>query len=407
MSVYGHTLVDNNILKEWVKKLSITDLRFPQTGEAEIDAEIKQILSDQLHTFQESVSALTENDDWRYSLKNVSTMFLRSIFQISDNEIRIANFYECFIIPSDLQTKKRIIKGFDYLSFGGVVVNNNNTMVASIGEKSDLLWEIFYPYFIVEEDGMTTHTMANHEELMSLQIYDVMGEDIESIRHRVQEILLTCSVEHNLNFKIETLDFLLRDKGNDNFYSIQSLENCLEEIPLLYFNNAVGTSDIRLKYLSYYQVIEYFFIRCQHYALIDNIKNTHCLENNPLDHKLVKTVLDQYKKSLKEIESLILVLKRSIDINDLKNWINSQTSYQQIYCHSTNSCYKLDLSKPDDKIISKVAYRIYSFRCAIAHAKGDMEEYVAIPTQSNEILFEEMPLIRYVAIKVINKCSEK
>ena len=46
--------------------------------------------------------------------------------------------------------------------------------------------------------------------------------------------------------------------------------------------------------------------------------------------------------------------------------------------------YKIDISKDDKKIISGLVERVYGYRCSIAHAKGDVEEYIAIPSISKE-----------------------
>lgn len=43
--------------------------------------------------------------------------------------------------------------------------------VASIGEKSDLIWEVFYGYFVNEnEDGSIDHVYSNHEKYLSIQL---------------------------------------------------------------------------------------------------------------------------------------------------------------------------------------------------------------------------------------------
>lgn len=76
-----------------------------------------------------------------------------------------------------------------------------------------------------------------------------------------------------------------------------------------------------------------------------------------------------------------------------------------IYCRSQG--YKIDLSKEDKKIISNIVERVYGYRCSIAHAKGDVEEYIAIPNISRKIIAAEIPLVKYLAYEVIKNCSEK
>ena len=95
---------------------------------------------------------------------------------------------------------------------------------------------------------------------------------------------------------------------------------------------------------------------------------------------------------------------KSIDVSKFKNWINSNQKYQDSYCSS--EILKIDISKDDKKIIANLTERVYSYRCSIAHAKGDVEEYIAIPTLSNEKIAEEIPLLKYLAFAAIESCSE-
>jgi len=87
-----------------------------------------------------------------------------------------------------------------------------------------------------------------------------------------------------------------------------------------------------------------------------------------------------------------------------KTWINSNSEHFDIYCRSQG--YKIDLSKEDKKIISNIVERVYGYRCSIAHAKGDVEEYIAIPNISRKIIAAEIPLVKYLAYEVIKNCSE-
>ena len=166
-------------------------------------------------------------------------------------------------------------------------------------------------------------------------------------------------------------------------------------------SSANTTEDERFGFLSYYQVIEYFFVRAQNYYFLDKLKS---VDIHKVNHNELRKVLANYKKVTNEREALKLVLKGSIDIVKFKTWINLNTQYVDIYCNSQN--YKIDLSKDDKKIISNIAERVYAYRCSIAHAKGDVEEFIAIPSISKEIIAAESPLIKYLAYEVIRNCSE-
>ena len=56
-----------------------------------------------------------------------------------------------------------------------------------------------------------------------------------------------------------------------------------------------------------------------------------------------------------------------------------------------------------DHNVWNIGIRIYSYRCSIAHAKGDVDEYIAIPTMNNEDIATEIPLIKYIAFQVLKE----
>ena len=91
-------------------------------------------------------------------------------------------------------------------------------------------------------------------------------------------------------------------------------------------------------------------------------------------------------------------------MQNFKNWINSKTDYVETYINCVED--SIDIAKPDDKIISRIAERVYKYRCSIAHAKGDVEEYIAIPSVCQETIAAEIPLLKYLAYEVIKQWSE-
>ena len=118
----------------------------------------------------------------------------------------------------------------------------------------------------------------------------------------------------------------------------------------------------------------------------------------------LRKVLGDYRKVCNEREALGLVFSKAIDVARLKGWITSKKSFVDNYCDSPE--YKIDILKSDKKIISSLVERVYAYRCSIAHAKGDVEEYVAVPSLSRERIATELPLIQYLAFNVLAECSE-
>lgn len=405
MSLYGHTYININSLKRWVNSLSVDEIQSVDVGgyNLEIKDETKELLELQLQGFSECINRMHEGDDWRKYEGIISHAFYNAFIRLDNSSIRMGDFYECLIEPSNLKTYKKIIKGFDYLDIGAIHMKDSaGNAVASIGEKSDLIWEVFYGYFVNEnEDGSIDHVYSNHEKYLSIQLFNVEALSKEEIVARVDEILLHVSMVYDMDFKVFEVDSLIKCEGEAPILQVEYTPTGFEEVPMFYLLNANNTNDERFKFLSYYQVIEYFFVRAQNYYFLEELKS---IDMNNVNHNELRKILANYKKVTNEREALKLVLKRAIDIPKFKTWINSNSEHFDIYCRSQG--YKIDLSKEDKKIISNIVERVYGYRCSIAHAKGDVEEYIAIPNISRKIIAAEIPLVKYLAYEVIKKCSE-
>lgn len=405
MSLYGHTYININSLKRWVNSLSVDEIQPVDVGgyNLEIKDETKELLELQLQGFSECINRMHEGDDWRKYEGIISHAFYNAFIRLDNSSIRMGDFYECLIEPSNLKTYKKIIKGFDYLDIGAIHMKDSaGNAVASIGEKSDLIWEVFYGYFVNEnEDGSIDHVYSNHEKYLSIQLFNVEALSKEEIVARVDEILLHVSMVYDMDFKVFEVDSLIKCEGEAPILRVEYTPTGFEEVPMFYLSNANNTNDERFKFLSYYQVIEYFFVRAQNYYFLEELKS---IDMNNVNHNELRKILANYKKVTNEREALKLVLKRAIDIPKFKTWINSNSEHFDIYCRSQG--YKIDLSKEDKKIISNIVERVYGYRCSIAHAKGDVEEYIAIPNISRKIIAAEIPLVKYLAYEVIKNCSE-
>lgn len=402
MSLYGDRFVNNDALKRWVGKLSVDKITNIKVGEQDlhITPEVKTTLESMLTIFSECVEKLQQGDDWRDLQYNLSLLFFKAFFQYKENAIRIANFYECLIKPSNIKTYKKIVKGFEYTSIGGIKIFDGEKPIAEIGQKSDLIWSVFHDHFIKKDEfGNVEHTYSNHEEFMSIQLFDVENCSDAELNALVQEILLRVSMEHDLDFHVVKLESTYTLEGEDNIYESQFHSVEYEHIPTLYLNNALHSLDPRLSYLSYYQVFEYFFIRAQNLSFLNDYNN---FSTSQFDHNELRKILKKYKSLTNELESLKLVLN-FISVPKLKTWINADGNRINNYCRSTET--PIDLSKTDDKIISRLAERIYKFRCSIAHAKGDVDEYIAIPTVSENEIIKELDIMRFLSYEVLISCS--
>lgn len=406
MSLYGHTNINIEALKRWANSLSVDEISQVDIGGNLIKLEdgTREILKLQIQGFADLINQLKLGDDWRNCQGITSHMFYNAFVRIDNSSIRIADFYECLIVPSNMKTYKKIIQGFDYVDTGAIHIRDNvGNGIATIGTKSDLIWTTFYEYFINEnDDGSINHTYSNHEQYLSIQLFNVEGFSLNELSAIVNEILLRVSMEYDMDFKIFEVDSMFKQIGDNSIHNMQFTPTGFEQIPMLYLTNAINSADERLSYLSYYQVIEYFFVRAQNYYFLDELSR---IDIQNVNHNELRKVLLGYKKISNERAALKLVFSRAIDITKLKNWLSSNPKYQEIYCNS--EALKIDTSKVDGKVTDQLVERVYGYRCSIAHSKGDVEEYIAIPSLSKKKIANELPLLKYLAFEVISNCSEK
>ena len=404
MSMYGNRLVKHEALKRWVKTISLDNINTVDIGGEllELTEESKKILGIQIALFSKLVESMKPGDDWR-ALQNVlSPLFYNAFFRVGNNAIRIANYYECMVIPSNMKTYKKIIKGVDYQEIGSVKLYDGKRCIGEIGAKSDLMWSVFYDYFInIGKWGEITHTHTNHERYLSIQLFDIEFLSNDEICRMINEILLKVSMEHDLDFSVVEMDAIYKLEGEAKTYGIQFHSLEFEYIPALYLINALNTREARLAYLSYYQVLEYFFVRAQNYYFLNEYG---ALSMPAVNHNELRKVLHKYKNILNERESLKLVLTRSLDISKFKSWILQDKNRVNKYCNSQKN--SIDITKSDEKIVGRLGERIYSMRCSIAHAKGDVDEYIAVPTVSDSEISLEIELIKYAAYEALKACSE-
>ena len=405
MSIHGHGSVNIEQLKEWAKLLDVEQILDKTKSGLYGRYVSEEICRGIFNRFLHCIENLSETDYWYDKTMSIlNRALIPAVFMVADNSIRVANFYEITVVAADIETKKKLIKGFNYLDIGYLHVIQDGKAVATIGQKSDLIWSCLYELFIKHDLYSIEHTLPNHEEIMSLQLTDTWGMSENEICNLVNDILFRCSTELGLNFKIYHIDPLITEEGISGYYELNSNKNYYEHVPVMYFNSAFALEDVRMQYLSYYHVLEYFFIRAQNNKFIDTIQTEGYL-TAPLKHNELHKFLKKYANSMKELDSLKLVINKAIEIQSLRDWISLIPERATHLTNNTNQSIILNLSMNDNELISKLANRIYYYRCAIAHAKGDIDEYMAIPEISNNEISNEISLIRWIAENVIKQCS--
>ena len=194
------------------------------------------------------------------------------------------------------------------------------------------------------------------------------------------------------------------------------------DIPYREYNNEVVQYYIdansarvpKIKFLSFYNVLEYFFekvyiddkcLKIQ--ELITSPKFNH---NNLKHYKKILEILDIKKaKNLERVnvtekEALKLLIKKYIDLDEFKNFLENNQFYLNNNAHKIENS-KFNKEDTNEILISKICNRIYGVRNALVHSK-DGEDIRYIPQKDDIHINEEIELIRYLAQEIIISTSE-
>ena len=366
-------------LNRWIAKLDLNKALDKDITKLQIDY-LKRII-------------INYDEDTFYSkfYANLNQDFFDKYIKYDSHSIKFANYYECFIKFCNSKTKKKIMKGFDHLDVGRINIYKNDEPYASIGPKSDLLWTVFYDFFVydkqseieIDNEKITLYgnenIYPNHDEILSLKLYDVEHKTVSEIYDIINSILIEISIKYDMEFEIYTPDTELPCEGGTPVIKHQYEDNNYDSIPMMYFKAGLTATDYRFSYLSFYQVLEYYF---------------SVAKNNALSNGIIKI-----EDKVNERKNLKLEIRELILIEEFKEWINQNEAYKELYNNATSSHY-IDLSNKNNSI-EKIADLIYNCRCSIAHAKNDPNRVIAIPVLSDDVIKQEIPLVKYFALEAL------
>ncbi|MFU8691630.1 hypothetical protein ACNA6I_17480 [Rossellomorea sp. FS2] len=262
---------------------------------------------------------------------------------------------------------------------GNVHIHLNGEIIGNIGHMSDLFWHAFYDEYIVHDKfGGISHVRDNQQEF-TLQIWkpNINNNQFE-LEELIEKIIYGCSIKLGLHFKIAKFDSFQKDKGNANYYSLELNDISQERTLMQYFNFANYTQIGRHKYLAYYQVIEFFYIRA-----------TKTFKG----HKI------------KEIDIVKHILTATNKDDEIKQWLSSQKQLLEYYTIEHLRYPSIIPINLQEDIINIITKRIYSIRCSLVHSKETPENTNFIPNLNDEILDKEVPLIQFIALKVIENSN--
>jgi hypothetical protein len=187
-----------------------------------------------------------------------------------------------------------------------------------------------------------------------------------------------------------------------------------ENLARLYLRG-VGSIDPFVRYLSFYQVLEYLFGTVSNAELFKRLAGIIADPAfRPTERYLSRVVQDTlaHKRETDETEMLKLVLREYVDEDELLSFIEDYELYlrEKIFSRAYEM-FGLDVKLAMQKghIIGGVARRVKHVRNALVHSADRYEGYDRyIPSRSNEERLEkEVPLVRFLAEKVIISAASR
>ncbi|PGY51518.1 hypothetical protein [Priestia megaterium] len=383
IGLYGHRNLNDKLLKEWI--LNWDEKKYVEYVNSQITiktVEFNEHLIKHIQLIKE-ISASEWNGKKGYFFDSIlpymNQFILNCYFRAGSTIASVANFHEILIESADFQTKKVLIKGYDYVEKGNIDIYLDGEIIGSIGQMSNLFWHAFYDEYIVQDDFGGINPIRDIEQELTLQIWKpYIINDYLELEELIEKIIYNCSVNLGLHFKIVKFDSFLKHKGNANQYSLELSHKNQERIPLQYFNFANYTQIGRHKYLAYYQVIEFFYIRAM---------------------KKFKGL------KIKELDIVKYILAATNCDKEIMEWFCSKKDLLEHYTLRNQQYPSMISVNLQEDIINTVARRIYSIRCSLVHSKEAPENSNFIPNLNDEILDKEVPLIRFIASKVIENSN--
>jgi len=172
------------------------------------------------------------------------------------------------------------------------------------------------------------------------------------------------------------------------------------------------TDSIRLKYIFYYQVLEY----CSFYYLNEKLKKRlqKILKSPDISFNLTdysKSIIDEFKDHFKQnndSQKLELLISEFCDVNDISLEVKSNINY---FCKEITfeggfsvppvlNCND-NLNNPPKNFIREIKTNIENIRNVLVHLRESRENKVILPTEKNDnLLMPYLHLIRRIAEQV-------
>lgn len=362
----------------------------------------------------------------------------KSNFETQPSECSIVskNYREQII--ANLHPKARIM-GPRFWNFHFGVQDGENIYV-EVGQCSD----IFVNYFRLQEQylDMCTdslmrfrartkngETFAELKECLyrplTIKVFNLKESSIKSATQKSNDIIENCIFtlsslrENPIELLEEWPSRKRRTKTPKDFEFGQSERNSNLPLPRFKLNSTLvrlhqqaTSSDIpSLKYLSFYQILEFHFLSVADENLYNNLtRRINDLKFKTVPNQLDKLIQDvvNHKRENDETEMLKNVIKKFVDENDIIEFITEYEKFleKKVYT-AKRTIFGNEISATalnSGHVFGNIAKTIKAIRNALVHSSDRYERndrYIPYSKEGTTLLELEIPLIKFLADKVI------
>lgn len=261
------------------------------------------------------------------------------------------------------------------------------------------------------ENYMVNGVYANIKTIKILSSSDLKLETFEKLSDS-----FIFSLGYNVNMHILEFRPLNEDINYNPRLKLDEIEiprrDYIKEL-IYYYQQALSADNPLLEYLSFYQILEYFYGIVVREDLMNDVKNK--ISHPKFSHRNNESILQLIdivrKGKFEEQRALIHVLKRYLKLdelkNDLLNYCENENYYEYYINNKVNFANAGSIKGNKNEIMMDLlSNRIYDVRNALIHSKeGEKSKYTPFSENESE-LKKEIPLIRLVAEQIIINSSK-
>lgn len=204
-------------------------------------------------------------------------------------------------------------------------------------------------------------------------------------------------------------DFVFGEQFKGNNLPIPNIK--LNPILIRFHQQATSTDIPSLRYLAFYQILEYFFLKVADEQLYDTLsRRINDLKFKTTSWNLDKIIQDvtNHKRDNDETEMLKNVFRKYIQEDDLIDFIEQYELYlgKKIYT-AKREIFGTEISATSlnsGHIFGNISKTIKAIRNALVHSSDRHERndrYIPYSKIGTQIIQDELPLIKFLAEKVI------